>query len=278
MKITLGFSTCPNDTYIFDALVNQKIDTCGLQFEPVLADVEQLNQMALEGRLDVTKLSYHAWLRVWKQYQVLDSGSALGRGNGPLLVSRLPIRESDFGNLLFGIPGEYTTANMLLQLAYPSARHRKAMLFSRVGEAILSGEVDAGVLIHETRFTYQDEGLMLVRDLGRYWEESTGEAIPLGGILVHRRLPFETRVLINKLIRSSLDFANANPTGTISYMKQYAQLLDEGVLQAHLRTFVNDFTLDLGPTGRRAILRLAEVARQTGLVEEAPEEVFLTGE
>ncbi|MFO7617136.1 MAG: 1,4-dihydroxy-6-naphthoate synthase [Bacteroidales bacterium] len=278
MKITLGFSTCPNDTYLFDALVNHKIDTGGLQFEPVLADVEQLNLMALEGRLDVTKLSYHAWLRVWKDYQVLDSGSALGRGNGPLLVSRLPIEETRFDTLVFAVPGEYTTANLLLQLAYPSVRHRRVMLFSRIGEAILSGEVDAGVLIHETRFTYQADGLMLVRDLGRYWEEATGEAIPLGGILAHRRLSMDKRLLINRLIRSSLEFANANPTGTISFMKQYAQLLDEGVLQAHLRTFVNDFTLDLGPAGRKAILRLAEVARQTGLIPERPKEIFLTGE
>lgn len=276
MKISLGFSTCPNDTYIFDALVNRKIDTGNLQFEPVLADVEQLNEMAFEGRLDVTKLSYHAWLHVWKDYQVLDAGSALGRGNGPLLVSKRSITEDSFPSLLFAVPGKYTTANMLLQLAYPSILRRKNILFSKIGEAILSGEVDAGVLIHESRFTYENEGLLLIRDLGNFWEESTGEAIPLGGIMVHRRLPSEVRLQINQLLHASLNHANSNPSGTVSYMKRYAQLIDDEVLQAHLTMFVNEFTGDLGSVGRQSILRLAEVAWRARMIPTMPEDVFLT--
>lgn len=276
MKITLGFSTCPNDTYIFDALVNNKIDACGLEFIPVLSDVEDLNQRALKSELDVTKLSFHAWLHVWKDYQVLDSGSALGKGNGPLLVSAGSVLNGDLSDMTVAIPGEFTTANLLLRLAYPMVRNIKSYLFSNIEDAVLGGEADAGVLIHENRFTYERRGLKLIRDLGVFWEETTSLPIPLGGIMVNRRIPYEIRNKVNELTRRSLEFANHNPSGTLPYIRRFAQSMEQEVLEAHLRTFVTDFSVDLGEMGRAAIYMLAEIARSKGIIPELPREVFLS--
>jgi 1,4-dihydroxy-6-naphthoate synthase len=276
MKITIGFSTCPNDTYIFDALVNNKIDTGGLDFIPVLSDVEDLNKRAFRTELDVTKLSYHAWLHVWKDYQVLESGSALGRGNGPLLVSAGLPAGGDLSDSVIATPGEFTTACLLLKLAYPGIVHTRSCLFSEIEDIVLAGQADAGVLIHENRFTYQRRGLKLVRDLGEFWESTTGMPIPLGGIMVNRRIPNETKIMISGLIRNSLEFANENPSGTLPYIRRFAQSMEDDVLEAHLKTFVTDFSIDLGREGRVAILKLAQVALEKGLVPELPHDIFLT--
>ena len=275
MKISLGFSTCPNDTYIFDALVNAKIDVEGLSFEPYLADVEELNQMAMRAELDVTKLSYHAFGHVTDSYKLLDSGSALGRGNGPLLVSNHQIEKEDVSDQRIAIPGKFTTANMLLGIAFPHVKNKIETLFSDVEEMLLSGETELGVLIHETRFTYADRGLHLVKDLGQFWEEETGLPIPLGGIVVRNSLPKEVQIKIQEGIRSSLEFARAYPESSSGYMKKYAQEMDEAILKKHVKTFVNDFSLGLGEEGRKAVRKVLDLGYQSGLFKQAPTDIFV---
>ena len=275
MKISLGFSTCPNDTFIFDALVNGKIDNEGLEFEPYLTDVEDLNLLAFGSVLDVTKLSYHAWLHVWKSYRILDAGSALGKGHGPVLVARNQCLDPRFLSLKVAIPGEYTTANLLLRMAYPNIKEKKIFVFSDIEQAILDNQVDAGVLIHENRFTYQKKGLVLLRDLGGFWDEITGAPIPLGGIMAHRRLPKDVVEKVNRLVRKSLEFAFANPRGTIPYMRQFAQSMDDEVLDAHLATFVNEYSLELGEEGKRAIRILIDKSIAAGLINDVPEDYFI---
>ena len=276
MRVSLGFSTCPNDTFIFDALVNGKIDTEGLQFDPYLTDVEDLNLLAFKGSLDVTKISFHAWLHVWRQYRILNAGSALGKGCGPVLVARNQCLDPRFHSLSVAIPGEYTTANLLLRLAYPNIKEKKVFVFSDIERAVLDGLTDAGVLIHENRFTYPGKGLILLRDLGEFWEESSNAPIPLGGIMVHRRIPTDIASKINRLIRLSLEHALADPEGTLPYMRKFAQSMDQDVLDAHLKTFVNEFSLDLGTTGRHAIAVLIDRSAEAGLINDIPADFFVS--
>lgn len=275
MKLSLGFSTCPNDTFIFDALVNGKIDTEGLEFIPYLTDVEDLNLLAFKGELDITKISYHAWLHVWRSYRILDSGSALGKGHGPVLVAMNQCLDPRFLSLRVAIPGEYTTANLLLRMAYPNIKEKKIFVFSDIEQAILDGEVDAGVLIHENRFTYEKKGLVLLRDLGEYWAESANSPIPLGGIMVHRRLSQEVVEKVNRLVRKSLEFAFNDPAGTVPYMRQFAQSMDDEVLEAHLKTFVNEYSLELGGEGKMAIKILIDKSIEAGLINDVPKDYFI---
>lgn len=275
MKISLGYSTCPNDTFIFDALVNGKIDNEGIEFVPYLTDVEDLNLLAFKGELDVTKISYHAWLHVWKSYRILDSGSALGKGSGPVLVARNQCLDPRFLSMSVAIPGEYTTANLLLRMAYPNIKEKKIFVFSDIEQAVLDGLTDAGVLIHENRFTYEKKGLVLLRDLGKFWEESTGAPIPLGGIMAHRRLSHEIVGKINRLVRKSLEYAFENPQGTIPYMRSFAQSMDQDVLDAHLKTFVNEYSLELGAAGKRAISILIDKSIEAGLINDVPQDYFV---
>jgi 1,4-dihydroxy-6-naphthoate synthase len=275
MKISLGFSTCPNDTFIFDALVNGKIDTEGLEFVPYLTDVEDLNLLAFSGELDVTKISYHAWLHVWKSYRILDSGSALGKGSGPVLVAKNECLDPRYLCLKVAIPGEYTTANLLLRLAYPNIKEKKVFVFSDIEQAILDDLVDAGVLIHENRFTYEKRGLVLLRDLGQFWTETANAPIPLGGIMAHRRLPQDVAEKINRLVKKSLEYAFMFPEGTMAYMRQFAQSMEEEVLNAHLKTFVNEYSLELGAEGKRAIQILIDKSIKAGLINDIPEDYFV---
>jgi 1,4-dihydroxy-6-naphthoate synthase len=275
MKISLGYSTCPNDTFIFDALVNGKIDNEGLEFVPYLTDVEDLNLLAFKGELDVTKISYHAWLHVWKSYRILDAGSALGKGNGPVLVAMNQCLDPRYLSLSVAIPGEYTTANLLLRLAYPNIKEKKVFVFSDIEQAIIDGKTDAGVLIHENRFTYEKRGLVLLRDLGQFWEESTNAPIPLGGIMAHRRLPQETVATINRLVRKSLEFALADPQGTVEYMRRFAQSMDQHVLDSHLCAFVNEYTVELGDQGKKAIKILIDRSIAAGLINDVPKDYFI---
>jgi len=275
MQISLGFSTCPNDTFIFDALVNGKIDTEGIEFKPYLTDVEDLNELAFKNKLDVTKLSYHAWLQVWKSYRILDSGSALGKGSGPVWVGKNACLDLANQQVSVAIPGEHTTANLLLSLAYPNVTSKKVYLFSDIEQAILDGQVDTGVLIHENRFTYQKKGLVLLSDLGKYWSETTKTPIPLGGIMIHRRLPLTIANTVNRLIRKSLEYAYSYPAGTIEYIRKYAQSMDQDVLEAHLQTFVNEYSLSLGKEGEKSISILIEKAISSGLIIERPMDYFL---
>ncbi|MFZ9387063.1 MAG: 1,4-dihydroxy-6-naphthoate synthase [Chitinophagaceae bacterium] len=278
MKITIGFSPCPNDTFIFDALVNHRIDTGGLEFEPVLEDVETLNQWALEGKLDVTKLSYPAFFRSLDQYVLLNAGSALGKGVGPVLVKNPDLESGDLSSLKVLIPGENTTANLLLGFAYPGIRNKRPMLFSEIEDLVLSGLADLGVIIHENRFTYEEKGLKKVADLGSIWEEKTGVPIPLGGIASKRSLGPDMARQVDKLVRQSLETAFANYPLIPDYVHRHAQTMKEDVMRRHIDLYVNAFSLDLGMEGREAIRVLYRVFCTMNQIEEGnPENLFLQG-
>ena len=262
MKLTLGYSPCPNDTFIFDALVNKKIDAEGLAFDVVLEDVETLNKWSFEKKLDITKLSYPAFFQNLEKYVLLNSGAALGKGVGPLLISKLKIgdRESEIEKLNIALPGKNTTANLLFSFAYPAAKSRKYMVFSAIEEAVLNEQTELGVIIHENRFTYQQKGLHKVADLGEYWEEKMHAPIPLGGIAVSRSIGKETSLKIDKLIRKSIEFAFANYPLITEYVKAHSQEMSEEVMQQHIELYVNNYSIDLGNDGKQAIETLYKVA------------------
>jgi 1,4-dihydroxy-6-naphthoate synthase len=275
-KISLGFSTCPNDTFIFDAMIHHKIDTEGLDFEVVLGDVEELNQKALNNTLDVTKISYHAFSKIVKNYVLLDSGSALGYKNGPLLISKHKMYPDEVKDSKIAIPGFNTTANLLFSIAFPDSQNKTEYLFSDIEEAVLDGEVDAGLIIHENRFTYEKKGLKKVIDLGEYWEEKTGLPIPLGGIAVNRKLDKEIQLKLNRVLKRSVGFAFENPKSAYPFIKQYAQEMDEDVMYKHIELYVNDFTKDLGLDGRNAVKVLYEKAISLGILPQMDQQIFLT--
>jgi 1,4-dihydroxy-6-naphthoate synthase len=259
MKLTLGFSPCPNDTFIFDALVNRKIDTGDLSFEAVLEDVETLNQWALQGKLDITKLSFPAFFKSAANYVLLDSGSALGKGVGPLLICHKDKVQPDVNNSLIGIPGINTTANLLLSFAYPEALQKKPLLFSTIEDAVLRGETDLGLIIHENRFTYQDKGLKKVMDLGEYWENKMHVPIPLGGIAAKKGLGIPMARRVSSLIRQSLEYAFARYPQVTGYVKEHSQTMSEQVMRQHIDLYVNNYSLDLGEDGKKAIRELYAV-------------------
>ncbi|HEY4325453.1 MAG TPA: 1,4-dihydroxy-6-naphthoate synthase [Mucilaginibacter sp.] len=288
MKLSLGFSPCPNDTFIFHALIHHKIDTEGLDFEVFYDDVETLNQKAMRAELDITKLSYHAFAYVADKYVLLDAGSALGFGVGPLLISDFEISISDLQNgairnlkseivnPLIGIPGKYTTANFLLGLAFPNATNKIEMVFSDIEDAVLDGRIDVGLIIHENRFTYQDKGLKKIIDLGDYWEKQTGCAIPLGGIVANRNLPIELQHKINRILRRSVEFAFANPKSGLEFIRSHAQEMSEEVMYKHIELYVNKYSIDLGIEGKKAIKLLFDTALEKNIIPKIKEELFLT--
>ena len=256
MKLTLGFSPCPNDTFIFDALVHHKIDTEGLEFDVVFADVEQLNVWALEGKLDITKLSFNAFTHCVHDYALLDSGSALGRNCGPLLIKKPTTTLTSESKI--AIPGKYTTANMLLGIAYPEYQNKVQMLFSEIENDVINGRVDVGLIIHENRFTYKDKGLEKVKDLGEFWEEETGLPIPLGGIVTNRRLPLATQQKIERLLRKSVEYAFKNKESSTEFIKRHSQEMKKEVVDAHIALYVNNFSLSLRGDGRKSVEYLFE--------------------
>ena len=278
MKLTLGYSPCPNDTFIFDALANGKIDTEGLEFEIVLGDVEQLNQKAFKQELDITKLSYHAYAYLIEEYTLLTSGSALGRNCGPLLVAGKAIGKAEIDQAKIAIPGKYTTANFLLHLAFPRAQNRHEVLFSEIEEQVLSGGVDAGLIIHENRFTYHERGLVKLMDLGQFWEDRTGLPIPLGGIVVRRSLDRETQLKIDRVLRRSVNYALAQPAQTMDYVRQHAQAMEPEVMRQHIGLYVNDFTVDIGAEGRKAVQYLFDTAREHQVIPQSEKPLFVGGE
>lgn len=275
MKIALGFSSCPNDTFMFDALVNQKIDTQGFEFEIKIADVEELNQLAMKNELDVTKLSYFAYSKVFEQYQWLTSGSALGRNNGPLLISKKKIYPDEVHDLKIAIPGENTTANLLLSIAYPNAKNKHIYLFSDIDEALLSNEVDAGLIIHETRFTFERKGLKKIVDLGEFWEKETGFPIPLGGIVVKRDLNNDVKLQLNKLLKESVNYAFKHPEDTYPYVKKYAQELEDNVIRQHIDLYVNQFSVDIGEEGKNAVSELFKRASDLNIINKIDMPIFV---
>ena len=273
----IGFSPCPNDTFIFYALVHKKIPTMGLSFEPVLADVEALNQMAFSGTLPITKLSYFAYMHVANHYQLLHSGSALGKGCGPLLVARkhINLAEDGYHNLRVAIPGKYTTANLLFSIAYPEAKNKTEMLFSEIEDAVASGQVDVGVIIHENRFTYQQKGLVCLCDLGAFWETTTKHPIPLGGIAIQRSQPQAIKQAVNTLVGQSVQWAFANPAQTMPYVRQYAQTMNDEVMKNHINLYVNNYTLNLGEDGQVAVHALMQKAVTNHLIPHLGNDIFV---
>jgi 1,4-dihydroxy-6-naphthoate synthase len=274
-KLSIGFSPCPNDTFIFDAMVHGKVDTEGLEFDFMLADVEELNSMAFNTALDITKVSSHAYAYVADDYLILDSGSALGFGNGPLLIAKRKFDLDEVDALRIAIPGRFTTANLLLSIARPLASNRKEYLFSGIENAILNGEVDAGLIIHETRFTYQKRGLVKIADLGEYWESLTGLPVPLGNIVIHRRIARETALAVCRTIRRSIEFAIHNPRSSYDFVSGNAKEMEEEVIRNHIGLYVNEFSVKLGPSGRKALKELFRTAALKGIIKELPADIFL---
>lgn len=279
MTLSLGFSPCPNDTFIFDALIHHKIDTEGLDFRVSFDDVETLNQKAMKGELDITKLSFHAFAYVYEQYALLDAGSALGFGVGPLLIAKNEYlaNHPDHINaeLRVGIPGKYTTANFLLGIAFPHLVQKEEMVFSAIEQSLLTDQIDLGLIIHENRFTYMDKGLHKVMDLGNYWEQQTGCAIPLGGIVINRNLGQDIKEKVNRVLRKSVEYAFANPKSGIEFIKQHAQEMSEEVMYKHIDLYVNKYTIDLGTEGRKAIDVLFQMAQERRLIQPITKDLYL---
>jgi 1,4-dihydroxy-6-naphthoate synthase len=277
MILSLGFSPCPNDCFMFDAIVNHRIDLERLEFEILMADVEALNKAAFAGEADVTKLSYHAYAHCTSDYVLLDAGSALGRNCGPLLISKRPISREEVaaGNLAIAIPGKFTTANFLLGLAFPAARDKTELVFSEIEPAVLNEEFDAGLIIHESRFTYAEKGLKKIIDLGEFWEAETGAPIPLGGIVINRALPDDVKRAVNRVLRRSVEYAFAHRTASLPFVREHAQEMSEDVMYKHIDLYVNEYSVDLGSEGRRAVELLFERASATGIIPSTKTSLFL---
>lgn len=260
-KLTLGFSPCPNDTFIFDALVNGKIDTEGLAFDVLLEDVQTLNEWAIAGKLDISKISYGVLPLVTGSYTVLQSGGALGKGVGPLLITarKNGMTRDEINKGIIVIPGENTTAHLLFSLAFPEATGKKFMVFSQIEEAVLSGAADAGVIIHENRFTYREKGLTKIMDLGEYWEQETKSPIPLGGIIINKSLPSSLKQQVDRLIRNSVEYAFSNYPLLTDYVKEHAQEMNESVMRQHINLYVNNYSIQLGEEGKKAVEKLLQV-------------------
>ncbi|MBL4706813.1 MAG: 1,4-dihydroxy-6-naphthoate synthase [Flavobacteriales bacterium] len=274
-KLSLGFSPCPNDTFIFDAMIHGKIDTEGLIFDLTLGDVEELNDKALKGQLDISKLSYHAMVYCLHEYQLLNSGSALGSGVGPLLIAKKLLSAEELSQATIAIPGKYTTANFLLSLAYPSAQNKVETLFSDIEKDVLSGKVDAGLIIHENRFTYQERGLVKIIDLGNFWEETSNNLIPLGGIVVKRNFDSALKQKVDRVLKRSIEFAFANRDSSQDYIKANAQEMDDTVIQKHIDLYVNEYSIDLGEKGTAAVHQLFEEALKRKIVEKIVQPIIV---
>ena len=276
MKLIVGFSPCPNDTFIFDALVNNKIDTEGLQFEVVLEDVETLNQWALQGKLDITKLSYGVLAQVLDKYKVLNSGSALGSGVGPLLISNKEQGILTVEGSTIAIPGENTTAHLLFSLAYPNAKNKIFIRYDEIEQFVLDNK-GLGVIIHENRFTYQAKGLHKIIDLGDYWENQMGNAIPLGGIVIKKDIDTTLQLKIDGLIKKSIELAFSNYPELNDYIRKHSQEMSDEVMRKHIDLYVNQFSLDLGATGKTAILQLLNLSKSlSDATIILADQVFLT--
>lgn len=275
--LSLGYSPCPNDTFIFYALVHGKIDTGDLQFKEILLDVETLNQMAVKGELDITKVSYNAFGNLREDYCLLRSGGALGRGCGPLLVTRS--RKPEAGSLKnkkIAIPGELTTAYLLLQLYDPDAKKNiKVMPFNMIMDAVKKGEVDAGLIIHESRFTYKSYGLEKVIDLGEWWEKETGLPIPLGCIIAKRSMGKDLIHKIDGLIKKSILYAMNNKDEPKKYIKEHSQELEDSVIEQHINLYVNDYSIDIGEDGIKAVQALFDMADERGIIKKSSMPIFV---
>lgn len=277
MQLSLGYSSCPNDAFIFDAMVHGKIDTEGITFDPIIEDVESLNRRALKSRLDITKLSFHAYGYVSDGYILLNSGSALGRGCGPLVISKTNPGSSnlDTTQMSVAIPGKYTTANFLFSLVYPNVRDKQELVFSEIEDAVLNENVDLGVIIHENRFTFEQRGLFKVIDLGEYWEKETQSPIPLGGIVVKRDMDKDIQLKVDRILRKSVEYAQENPGSSKEYVKALSQEMDEQVMEQHIALYVNEYSVDLGVEGRTAISTLFDKAAELNIFNRSTNQLIL---
>ncbi|TAL63824.1 MAG: 1,4-dihydroxy-6-naphthoate synthase [Bacteroidetes bacterium] len=275
MKLTLGFSPCPNDTFIFDAMVHGRIDTEGLEFDYFLADVEELNRKALASEVDITKISYSAYAYAAQNYLILDSGSALGHRNGPLLISKRIIKPSELVDAKIAIPGKYTTANLLFSIAWPDAVNKIEYLFSDIEDALLKNEVDAGLIIHETRFTYFKRGLTKIADMGEYWEKLTRLPIPLGAIVIKRYISEDIALKVNRILRRSLEYAYKDSFASYDFVSGNAKEMDSTVMNNHIKLFVNEFSLNLGKKGKEAVNKLFRIAGERKVIPVIPDRIFL---
>ncbi len=272
-KISLGYSPCPNDTFIFYALVHKKLNG-DLEFSEMLRDVETLNKMALHGKLDVTKTSYHAFGYLRDDYCLLHAGSAIGRGCGPLIVTKKPFVMDDLSEKTIAIPGKMTTAYLLLKLFAPGIKNVVEMPFDRIMNAVSLGVVDAGLIIHEGRFTYPAYSLRKLIDLGEWWEEETGMPIPLGGILAKRELGKETIQEIDRQLKNSIKYAFQHREETWSYIRNHAQEMNDEVIDQHIGLYVNDHTLELGD-GIKAVEKLLKTAEELRLIPRSEKPIFI---
>lgn len=275
MELTLGYSPCPNDTYIFHALTHGLVDTGDVSVSERLEDVETLNRLALDGVLDLTKISYHAFMHVRERYCLLRSGGALGRGCGPLVVVGKPTSMSSLRGKRIAVPGRYTTAQLLLSLYGEGYDDVVPMRFDRVMDSVVNGDTDAGLIIHEGRFTFEARGLHKVADLGEWWEGETGLPIPLGGILAKRELGLETVKLVDNAIHASIEYAAKHPEAARSYIKAHAQELSDEVVDSHISLYVNEYSLDIGAEGEAAVRKLLEMAQSRGLVPVSGAPIFI---
>jgi 1,4-dihydroxy-6-naphthoate synthase len=279
MKVTLGFSPCPNDTFIFDALVNHKIDTQGFEFDVLLEDVQTLNEWALQGKLDASKISYGVLPLILDNYLVLNAGGALGKGVGPLLISNKQekILPEEVTTTSFAIPGKNTTAHMLFSLAYPNAVNKQFMRFNKIEDWLLEDKITNryGVIIHENRFTYAKKGLKKVVDLGAYWEEQTQSPIPLGGIVMKRGFDKKLQLQIDSLIAKSVEYAFEKYPFITEYVKAHSQEMEETVMRQHIDLYVNDYSIKLGEAGKRAVEKLLEVYNNINGLEAGYRNIFV---
>lgn len=274
ITLKIGFSPCPNDTFIFDALVNQKMDTGNLHFEPVLEDVQTLNQWALEGKLPVTKLSYGVLPLVTERYKLLNSGSALGSGVGPLLIAKEMLNAQDVNHQTIAIPGKNTTAHLLFSLAFPAAGRKEFLRYDEVENFVLEGK-GLGVIIHENRFTYEAKGLKKIMDLGTYWEQTVGTAIPLGGIVIDKNLPLDVQKQTENLIKQSTALSFEHYPKLSEFITKNAQEMSEDVMRKHINLYVNDFTLQLGEEGKKAVRALMQVYATLNNGKAIPNDFFI---
>jgi len=274
-KIRFGFSSCPNDTFIFYALVNGKIDTYGIEFDFVVEDVEDLNKKALGGEIDVTKISFNAYGKVADKYILSNYGSALGKNNGPLIIAKDKINIADLPSKTVAIPGANTTANLLMSIALPEVKNKREYLFSDIEDAVLSGEVDAGLIIHETRFTYHKKGLVKILDLGEWWETEYNLPLPLGGICISREFDRPVQMLLDKLIGDSVEYAFEHPEETMQFIKSYAQETSDKVIFSHIDLYVNEFTREIGSLGKKSVEFLLQAGEKAGFFSNVPKDIFV---
>lgn len=273
--ISIGISPCPNDTFIFEAIYNRRINLHGINYEFIMADVEELNNMALRGKLDATKISFNAFTKVIDKYELLHSGSALGRNCGPLLISKKSIDLNNSDQITVAIPGVNTTANLLLTIAYPNLKKKKEMVFHDIEGALINEEVDLGLIIHENRFTYQNKGLIKIRDLGEYWEETYHHPIPLGGIAIKRELDTLLKQSVNDAIKSSIEYAFSHPGIGKLWIKENAQEMDDDVINQHIGLYVNKYSIDLGKEGRNAVKTLIQAMIDLNLMDSSKKNIFI---